>query len=432
MNKTRNIPALLLAILLIAAIIVVCINGITAWNLPSVFSEEGVSLSVDLVGGSTITYEAQIEGSLSASAIEEGLESAVTMIRQRLDWKGLNEATVRRGEGNRIVVEIPNVTDVDISDLGKMGTLKFTDYSGKTVITGEDIRSASAEYGDTTGNGVAQNYVALKLTSEGNSKFSEATATAAALSSTGNNYITIYLDDEEVSRPYCSERITSDPVITLGNGTAEDAVYLANIINAGDMPFSLIDIESRTVGASLGADALRTSLIAGAIGLLLVCIFMIVIYRLPGVLSVIALVGYMSVYCFLVSFLGINLSLEGIAGAILSIGMAVDANVVIFERIKEELRAGKTVQTAINVGFKGAMTAVIDSNITTLIAAVVLWILGTGSVQGFAKTLFLGVVLSMLSAILFTKFLLVSTSGFKFSTPRNYGVKQKALPEENN
>ncbi len=427
MNKTRNIPALLLTVLLIAAVIVVCVCGSEALGLPRVFSEEGVSLSVDLVGGSTITYEAKTEGlDMSAAEIEDGLESAVAMIRQRLDWMEYTEATVRRGDGNRIIVEIPAISNPDeaVEKLGQMGTIQFVDSNGKVVVTGTDIKKASSEYGDISGNGVAQNYVALSLTSAGLQKFADSTGEMALLSATNKNYIEIKLDDEVISTPYVHERINTNPVITVSD--SEEATWLANIINAGDMPFELEDIESRTVGASLGEGALRTSLIAGAIGLALVCLFMIIIYRLPGVLSVIALVAYMAVYCFLISFLRINLSLEGIAGAILSIGMAVDANVVIFERIKEGLRAGKSVKTAIDTGFKGAMTAVIDSNITTLIAAVVLWILGSGSVQGFAKTLFLGVVLSMLSAILLTKFLLVATSGFKFSTPRNYGVKLPA------
>ncbi len=436
MNKTRNIPGLLLVVLLIAAVLTVCIDGFEAAGLPGVFSKDGVSLSVDLIGGSTVTYEAVVKQGTSADTVEEGLSSAVSMIRQRLDWLNLTEATVRRADGNRIVVEIPDVGDPDeiFKDLSQMGTIIFETSSGEDVVTGSDISKASAEYGAIDETGRTQNYVALTLTSEGLKKFADATEKMAALQynigSDGNtlNYITIKLDDEEISKPYVTQKITENPIITVGS--AEEATWLANIINAGDMPFELKDIESRTVGASLGADALRSSLIAGAIGLLLVCIFMIVIYRFAGVLSVIALVGYMAVYCFLISFLGINLSLDGIAGAILSIGMAVDANVVIFERIKDELRAGKTVKTSINSGFKGAMSAVIDSNVTTLIAAVVLWILGSGSVQGFAKTLFLGVILSMFSAVFVTKFLLVATSGFKFSTARSYGLRKLPQAEE--
>ncbi len=436
MNKTKNIPGVLLVVLLIAAVLTVCIDGFEAAGLPGVFAKDGVSLSVDLIGGSTITYEADVKEGTSASVVEQGLSSAVSMMRQRLDWLNLTEATVRRSDQNRIVVEIPDVGDPDeiFEKISQMGAIEFETSSGKSVLTGKDIEKASAEYGAIDETGRTQNYVALTLTKAALEKFGEATGEMAALQlSIGDdgeylNYISIKLDDEEISRPYVTQKITENPIITVSS--ADEASWLANIINAGDMPFELKDIESRTVGASLGADALSSSLIAGGIGLLLVCIFMIIIYRLAGVLSVIALVGYMAVYCFLISFLGINLSLDGIAGAILSIGMAVDANVVIFERIKEELRVGKTVKTAINSGFKGAMSAVIDSNITTLIAAVVLWILGSGSVQGFAKTLFLGVVLSMFSAVFLTKFLLVSTSGFKFSTAKNYGLRKLPKAEE--
>ena len=436
MNKTRNIPGVLLVVLLIAAILTVCIDGFAAAGLPGVFTKDGVSLSVDLIGGSTITYEAVVKEGTSAEVVEEGLSSAVSMIRQRLDWLSLTEATVRRSDGNRIVVEIPDVGDPAeiFESLSQMGSIVFETSSGEAVVTGKDIKKASAEFGAIDETGRTQNYVALTLTSEGLKKFAEATEKMSGLQySLGEdgsylNYISIKLDKEEISKPYVTQKITENPIITVSS--ADEATWLANIINAGDMPFELKDIESRTVGASLGADALKSSLIAGAIGLLLVCIFMIIVYRLAGVVSVIALVGYMAVYCFLISFLGINLSLDGIAGAILSIGMAVDANVVIFERIKDELRAGKTVKTSINSGFKGAMSAVIDSNITTLIAAVVLWVLGSGSVQGFAKTLFLGVILSMFSAVFVTKFLLVATSGFKFSTAKNYGLRKLPSAEE--
>lgn len=436
MNKTRNIPGVILVVLLIAAVLTVCIDGFEAAGLPGVFTKEGVSLSVDLVGGSTITYEASVKEGTSASVVEEGLSSAVSMIRQRLDWLNLTEATVRRSDGNRIVVEIPDVGDPDeiFAQLSQMGSIVFETSDGEAVVTGKDIKKASAEFGAIDETGRTQNYVALTLTSDGLEKFGEATEKMAAkqyeYGSDGNtlNYITIKLDEEQISKPYVTQKITENPIITVSS--SEEATWLANIINAGDMPFELKDIESRTVGASLGADALKSSLIAGGIGLLLVCIFMMIIYRFAGLLSVIALVGYMAVYCFLISFLGINLSLDGIAGAILSIGMAVDANVVIFERIKDELRVGKTVKTAINSGFKGAMSAVIDSNITTLIAAVVLWVLGSGSIQGFAKTLFLGVVLSMFSAVFVTKFLLVATSGFKFSTAKNYGLKKLPQAED--
>ena len=195
-------------------------------------------------------------------------------------------------------------------------------------------------------------------------------------------------------------------VVISGNFAAEDAGWLANVISAGQLPFSLSQVEMRSVGAQLGMKALETSLLAALIGIILVIIFMIVFYRLPGFVAAIALVFYVALDAVILSVCRVNLSLPGIAGIILSIGMAVDANVVIFERIKEELRAGKTVRSAIDSGFHRAFGAIVDSNVTTLIAAVVLYVLGTGTIVGFALTLGVGIVLSMFTALTVTRFLL--------------------------
>ena len=231
------------------------------------------------------------------------------------------------------------------------------------------------------------------------------------------------MDDQAISTPMVENQLTqSTCVISGGNFTAESAKELADLINVGQMPFSLKQVELRSVGPQLGANALQTSLLAGAIGIVLVCLFMLIVYRIPGLVACLALGFYIVIEAVVFGLIRVNLSLPGIAGIILSIGMAVDANVIIFERIKEELRAGKTVKSAIDSGFKRAFTAILDSNITTLIAAAVLFWMGTGTIVGFATTLGLGVIISMFTALTVTHFLLNRMVDFHVRSPKAYGV----------
>ena len=238
----------------------------------------------------------------------------------------------------------------------------------------------------------------------------------------GQNLLAIVLDDEIVSAPAVSAPINSSTCSINGNFTEDSARELANLINVGQLPFSLQQVELRSVGPQLGAEALKTSVYAAVIGIALVCIFMIIVYRLPGFIACIALAFYCTLELIVLGLLHVNLSIPGIAGIILSIGMAVDANVIIFERVKEELRAGKTVKSAIDSGFKRAFTAIFDSNVTTLIAAGVLYFLGTGTIVGFATTLGLGVILSMFTALTLTHFLLNRMVDFKIRSPKVYGA----------
>jgi protein-export membrane protein SecD len=268
----------------------------------------------------------------------------------------------------------------------------------------------------------------LTFTDEGREKFKEATKDAANRDD-GDNYIAIVMDDEVVSSPtvdsskYASTGIDSDSaIISMGSGDSEDAIYLASIIAAGQMPFNLECVKLEAVGASLGEKSLETSLLAGAIGILLVMLFMIIMYRVPGLISCIALALYVALFCVVMSVAKLNLSLPGIAGIILTIGMAVDANVVIYERLKEELKSGKTLRSSIDAGYKRAVTAIVDSNITTIIAAAVLWWQGTGTILGFAKTLLIGVVLSMIVMLFVTKFLLKTFVGLKITNVKAYGA----------
>ena len=403
--------------------------------IPSILdTENGIRLGLDLVGGSRIVYEAQIPDGYDMSNLSDDMNSVQKVIRQRLTDKGFTEATVTLTGDNRVTVEIPQITNPEeaVQTLGTTAQLVFMDADGKEWLTGEDVAKASYGYGKPTGSEVTDvHYVQVQFTSEGQQKFAEATASVSARSTEnggdGTNQLYIVMDDQIISYPSVSSTIDSDSCVISGSFTRDSAQELADLINAGQIPFSLTQVELRSVGPQLGADAMRTSLIAGAIGVLLVCLFMLIVYRIPGLVACLALGFYIVIEALIFSLIRVNLSLPGIAGIILSIGMAVDANVVIFERIKEELRAGKTVKSAIDSGFKRAFTAILDSNVTTLIAAAVLFFLGTGTIVGFATTLGIGVIVSMFTALTVTHFLLNRMVDFHIRSPKAYGLNDHAL-----
>lgn len=395
--------------------------------LPS--TTQGVVLGLDLVGGSEITYEADVSD-VGAGEIADGMKSAITMLRQRLDVLGYTEANVYQSGDRQIVVEIPNVDDPEeaVSQLGSTAIVEFRDADGTLWLSGSDIASAKYQYSAVDDTGIAQHHVVLEFTKEGQEKFTEATKTIASRTD-GRNYLSIQMDGGEISTPYVDSQyaatgINSDTaIITLGNNAdADSATYLANIIAAGQLPFSLECVKLQAVGASLGERSLESSLLAGLIGLAIVMVFMIIVYRVMGVISCVALTLYSVVFAVIIAVAKVNLSLPGIAGIILTVGMAVDANVVIYERIKEELRLGKTLRYAIDAGYKGALRAIIDANITTIIAAVVLWIFGTGTIISFAQTLFIGVILSMIIMLFVTKLLLKAAVGLGIRNPKAYCV----------
>ena len=421
-----------IAVMLVIVLLGLCaVMGFTVAGrtiIPAVNdTEHGIRLGLDLVGGSRIVYEAELPEGYDTGNLSSDMETAQSMIRQRLTNKGFTEATVALSGDNRISVEIPQITNPEeaVQTLGSTAQLVFMDADGKEWLTGTDIKRATAMYGQPTGAELTdEHYVQIEFTDEGTQKFSEATASIAARKNTdGMNFLAIVMDDQAISTPMVENQLTqSTCVISGGNFTAESAKELADLINVGQMPFSLKQVELRSVGPQLGAKALQTSLLAGAIGIVLVCLFMLIVYRIPGLVACLALGFYIVIEAVVFGLIRVNLSLPGIAGIILSIGMAVDANVIIFERIKEELRAGKTVKSAIDSGFKRAFTAILDSNITTLIAAAVLFWMGTGTIVGFATTLGLGVIISMFTALTVTHFLLNRMVDFHVRSPKAYGV----------
>lgn len=404
------------------------------FSIPAITdTDNGIKLGLDLVGGSIITFEAMVEGDIDAKTLDEDMNAVESMLRGRLDGLKLYEATLYRVGDRRITVEIPSITDPEqaVQDLGSTAQLEFKDSDGNVVLTGADIQKSVADYKVIDNSGIAKNHIVLTIKAESVSKFTEATKVAAGKGE-GKNYIDITMDGESISRPsveskYAAEGITGSEVVISGSFTAESAGYTANLIAAGQLPFALKDVELRSVGPQLGMKALESSIVAGLIGLALVMVFMIVCYRLPGLVASIALCIYTCIVLVILSAFRVNLSLPGIAGIILSIGMAVDANVIIFERIKEELRRGKTIKASIDAGFDRAFAAILDSNVTTMIAAIVLYFFGTGTIVGFALTLGIGIVVSMFTALTVTRFLLNCMVDFKIRNIKFYGVSEKEV-----
>lgn len=387
---------------------------------------------IDLAGGSVISFEADEttfpEGKTAVT--EDDMNIVEAIFNTRLNAEGYSEARISRGELGQITVEIPSVfeTDKAADILGSAAVLTFADADGNVVLNGEDVKDAQYKYGQLSQTSAATHYVELTLTDEAVEKFATATRNAANRAQ-GENYIAIYMDNNLVSAPSVSEEINSSTCVISGDFTAESANSLANQIKSGALPFSLKIISQDTIGAELGQNALPLSLIAAGIGILLIMIFMVVIYRLPGLIADLALCFYIGIMALILSIFRINLSLSGIAGIVLSIGMAVDANVIIFERMKEELQLGKTVKASVESGFKKAFSAIFDSNITTIITCVVLYLSGIGTIRGFAITLGIGVVVSMFTAITITKFLLKQIVNITANRGLYYKMKGAAANE---
>lgn len=422
---SRSIIKLAAIVLVIGLLMFVALYGIdftSTARIPGILDPDGVIQGLDLKGGSVIVYEAQI-----ASPTDEQMDTVASMLRTRLDGLGYPEATVTRQGVKKVRIEIPSVSDPTkaAETLGSVAELKFVDYEGNEILKGADVKNAAAEYGATEEMGQSGHFVSLEFTDEGAKKFSEATGVAASLPE-GQNVIGIMMDDVLISMPRVQQKITDTTCVITGDFTAEEAKSLASNIKSGQLPFSLAQAELRSISATLGDTALATSMKAGIIGIILIMLFMLLVYRLPGLIADIALLSYISIVGILLANLHVNLTLPGIAGIILAIGMAVDANVVIFERIKEELKLGKTVRSAVDAGFNRALTAVVDSNVTTIISAVILILLGTGTIKGFGVTLLIGVIVSMISAIFVSKFLLRQMIGLNVKKLWLYGINKKA------
>ncbi len=377
-------------------------------------SAKNIITGLDLAGGVSITYT--IVGDETPSA--EDMSDTIYKLQQRVQQYS-TEAQVYQEGDNRINIEIPGVSDANkiLEELGKPGSLEFTLADGTEVLTGMDVESAEAAVSQD--NMKNREYVVeLVLTSEGASKF--ATATSENI----GNQISIVYDGNIISAPRVESAITGGRAQITGMADQEEAERLASSIRIGSLSLELEELRSNVVGAQLGEEAISTSLTAGAIGLAIVIVFMAIVYLIPGVAAGISLLIYTALMLVMLNAFDITLTLPGIAGIILSIGMAVDANVIIYARIREEIAAGKSVQGAIQTGFQKALSAIVDGNITTLIAALVLGMMGTGSVKGFAQTLAMGIVLSMFTALVISRLLVNAFYALGLKDEKYYG-KQK-------
>ena len=434
MKKQNAIMALAAILLLIAAFGYMVFYGV---GVDEVGSAKGIHLGLDLAGGVSITYQAVGEESPSS----EDMDDTVYKLQQRVEGYS-TEALVYKEGTDRVSIEIPGLSDANavLEELGRPGSLYFINHhdsagnenydsygnltksidelnsDGSIVLTGTNVvESRAGAIKNDMGN--TEYVVELTLDEEGTKKFAEATTEAAKTQDT----IMIYYDGKPASIPVVKSAITGGMAQISGQKTIEEAEQLASTIRIGGLKLELEELRSNVVGAQLGSEAIARSLKAGAIGFAIIVVFMCAVYFIPGVASSIALILYCLITIFCLNFFDMTLTLPGIAGIVLSIGMAVDANVITFARIREEIASGKSVRSAIDEGYKKALSAIIDGNVTTLIAALVLGVIGTGSIKGFAQTLALGIVVSMITALFVTKLIIRSFYALGIQDAKWYG-----------
>lgn len=413
--KGRNVVILLLVALIIASCAFVVVNGFTYGEQgENTFSPlRSIKMGLDLTGGVYIVYEA---ADPSVEDLDTKLNGAMDIFRTRLDSRGFTEATITKQGTDKIRVEIPinstsEITDPSevISFISEPAELKFLKPDGTVIMEGSDITKAEPMMQQADSTSASQYIVSFEMSDEGAKAFEEATTELAEVYAAGNSseaYITITLDGNVISQASVTKAISGGSAIIEGNFTQQEVQDLAMQIESGALPLTLNVTEQRSISATLGDEALDNGILAGIIGMCILMVFMIVMYRVPGVMADIALIAYITLVLFALALFEIQLTLPGIAGIILGIGMAVDANVIIFARFKEEHYAGKSIRASLKSGFSKAASAIIDGNVTTIIAAVVLGIFGTGSIKGFAYTLGISIVVSMISALLITQILM--------------------------
>ena len=354
-----------------------------------------IKQGLDLQGGTHIVLEAV--DTPDAKVNDDAVNRVVKIIERRVNELGLTEPIIQRQGARRIIVELPGIKDPEkaIAMIGKTALLEFRDPQNNTVLTGKDLKDSKAHM-----DGSSRPLVAIEFSEAGTKKFADLTSKFVG------QPIAILLDDEVLAKPVVNEPITGGKAVITGNRSMEEAEHLAILLRSGSLPVKVNIVENRTVGPTLGQDSKDKSVKAFAVGVIGILIFMCLFYRVSGFIANISLLLYVMLLLIAMKMLNATLTLPGIAGIILSMGMAVDANVLIFERFKEEVRAGKTLRSAMDSGFSRAFTTIFDSNITTLFVAAVLFYLGAGPIKGFAVTLAIGIVLSMFTAITVTKYML--------------------------
>ena len=396
--------------------LLIVLIALVGFTYLAITSAKQIKLGLDLAGGVSITYQAKDEHPKL-----EDMKDTVYKLHQRVTQYS-TEAEVYLEGDRRINIDIPGVSNADaiLEELGKPGSLVFQGPDGKTILTGDQVASAKAVIGEE--NGQKKYYVALTFTDEASKIFADVTAANVG------KQISIVYDGKVVSSPVVREAITGGQCSIDGMKDNTEAENLASTIRIGSLSVELEELRSNVVGAKLGQEAIATSLKAGAIGFGILTVFMIALYLLPGVAAILALILYVDLTVCLIAAFEITLTLPGIAGVILAVGMAVDANVIIFTRIKEEIGLGHSTKQSINAGFQKALSAIVDGNVTTIIAAVVLYLRGSGTVKGFASTLALGIILSMITALFVTRFIMNCFYSIGFEGEKLYGKKVEKKP----
>ncbi|WPC41284.1 protein translocase subunit SecD [Clostridium sp. JS66] len=397
-NKAKSTVLFVICLLLIGFFAYSGVYGVTVGDYRLKSFGEVINRGLDLQGGVSVLEEIQ-----ASKVDQDTFDKTVELLSMRVNKMGVSETTVAREGQKRIRIEVPGKYDAKsvIDGIAKTGELKFVGPDKQTILTGKDVKNAVSTISSQSQKPV----VDLELNASGTKKFADATQKFLG------QKITIYLDDQVLTDPTVNSVITNGKSEIEGARSLDEAKRQANLINSGALPVTVKAVESKVVGASLGANSLPLSILAGKVGIGLVILFMILYYRVPGFIAGLALVVY--IYLLLLAFatVGVTLTLSGIAGFLLTVGMAVDANVLIFERTKEELKGGKSIKAAIDAGFHRAMTSVIDSHVTTIVAGIVLYGLGSGTVKGFALTLVIGVALSLFTATTVTRTLMKLATG---------------------
>ncbi|MCQ4921895.1 protein translocase subunit SecD [Tissierella carlieri] len=419
--KAKSTIIFILILAIVGGSTFLALNGANIGKYEIIRAKDAIDLGLDLAGGVYVVLEAQTDA--KGAELQRIMEQSKAIINERVNGLGVSEPNISIEGSNRIRVELAGIDDPQkaIELIGKTAQLQFVDPNKDVVLTGKNVIGSEVQYHNNQ-LGQQEIVVSLELDKEGTKKFAEATGRLTLEPNREDRIIYIILDDQIISYPAVQSAeeggtaITDGKAVITGGFSLEEASQLATLIRAGALPVEMKELQTSLIGPTLGLEAYERSIKAGAIALLIIMIFMIIIYKIPGFIASIGLIIYTLITIFTMSSLGVKLTLPGIAGLILSIGMAVDANVIIFERIKEEIKAGKSIRTAVDAGFKRALTSVMDSNITTFIAGVVLYYFGIGPIKGFGVTLIIGIVASMITAVIISKYLLklmVSITGNK-------------------
>lgn len=421
--KQKSIISFIIIVAIVLSIAAVGLFGLKIGDKEFIKAKDAISLGLDLKGGVYVLLEAQTDA--TGTELARIMEQTKAVIQQRVDGMGLSEPNIAIEGGNRIRVELAGVKDVDeaMQLIGKTAQLAFVDPDGNAVITGKNVVESIVQYMEDPIKGNVP-VVSLEFDREGADLFYEATERLSKESEVNKKILFIVLDNEIISSPMVNSAISGGKAQISGdNMTIEEATRLATLIKAGALPVPLTELTSSVIGPTLGLDAYEKSILAIGISLVAIMIIMVILYKVLAIPAVIGLIVYTEILVIFYLLLGVKLTLPGIAGLILSIGMAVDTNVVIFERIREELNSGKTPGAAIKAGHHRALTSVIDSNITTFIAGIVLYVYGVASIKGFGITLMLGIVASMFTGVLLSRFILKLMLGFiKSKNPKVWGA----------